>query len=360
MTDPVIDTQKKASAAQKRRDKAREVMVKEWEARRRLYADHIIPLWLAHCRGQRGMPETGRLDRIDELTYKGMQLFRRGTLIAQQFTKPEPTVQVFGVPNKFVVSTIVDNLTAKNGPIVWAQNDKFTRTQAVRALNRIREVAFYSRAGSADRTVKDKALEAQAKNFLAFNSKIAVAIRAKYEALSQIYFAANFECNHAAYNRSYPDSKRLEYLGHTPQPGEMFKRLRQRDDRTGFYAYRGGYVYPPVGEWTPTVPNTVEACANGYHLVKADFLGNWRSHGDHVFLAEGDGAKDERPDKTAFARVRLVKYIGDIGQVTQAQMEAKFDPADADKLAALEKAAKVALDAREQFYAKNRRYIDRG
>jgi hypothetical protein len=52
-----------------------------------------------------------------------------------------------------------------------------------------------------------------------------------------------------------------------------------------------------------------EVCVRGYHLVTVDHLAAWLCHDCTIFEAEGRGAADVAPDKTAFSQARLVRHV---------------------------------------------------
>lgn len=61
------------------------------------------------------------------------------------------------------------------------------------------------------------------------------------------------------------------------------------------------------GKWMPPVEGIIEACLNGYHLVKRDSLINWLH--ESIYEAEGRGDCDIDSDKTAFREARLITRL---------------------------------------------------
>jgi len=287
-----------------------------------LGANDFIPLWLAAGRGMRGVPKQAARKAYFNSTavdphnfyYDGTKLFRGALLVAEQLThKGKPYIQIYRIYDREMTRAIAGG-TSKNGPVVWAQYEGLTPARVARAVSSIAVTypAVHADTTKEQRKLHDMATDKFVRSRIIYNTPEAIAVRATRDRLADVLNQANCKVYDLKYAAATPEEI-MQHLGYTPQPGDMFKRLR-RSPLLGYRSHSSGFVYPPLGEWAPAVEGEVALCHNGYHLTDLQHIQRWSSRGDELFLAEGTTATGDvvRDDeKTAHRSVRLVKYLGD-------------------------------------------------
>lgn len=335
----------------------------------------IIPVWLAHARGDKRFPKVGRTDGNhwgsgNSYTYVGDRLYLGSTLLAVQMRGKPRYIMLARTFDSFVAQQLGWN-TPKNGPVVWTQSDMLPRSSVgkmVHIASRVKRVESRARADG-----KFADLERRLAAIAAYHDPANNDIRKKYAELRSAHSKAAVAFDDVFYSAPRNGDEVVAALGHKHEPGMMYKRLNDFPNtytarlalppvEKRYYANHGA-AYPPIGEWTAPL-NNVRLCNTGYHLIPGTkFIETWSSHGPHLFVAEGAGASDppnpteDRHDKIAYEKVRLVKYVGNIDSITR-EMLVKARGVDIAEVEKLRKASEKAEKEVQDFYQKHKAVLE--